>query len=444
MQSSDASLFQRVLAKGIGEIVFVITVDEQGRFYYDFLNQAAKEWTGLTADVIGQTIHDVYPVTIADHLVQQYRKVLETEDIVTYEDHYESTAGTKYSETTLTPLFTDGRCSHIAALVRDVSDQKANERKLRRSLDKLTENKQKFRESENRLRIITDNTNDLITMIDHDGYITYVSPSYEKILEHDAEEYIGKHFLHNIHPDDTKPLVESFRHSVETHIVWQDQFRQRNRSGEYIWSELRGTPVYDANNAFTHMVVVTRNITIWKDYELKLQYMAYHDPLTGLPNRRYFMEQLSWQLEDMAGRTDCLAIMMMDLDQFKTINDQLGHHIGDQTIQEFAERVNKNVRGNDLLARHGGDEFMLLLPGIEGTCDVLKVVDRIQQAVNQAWCIGQHEFTTTSSLGIVISSSSTPESSRTLLEEADNQLYKAKQSGKNGYQIYDFKCDDQS
>ncbi|MFD1361769.1 diguanylate cyclase domain-containing protein [Lentibacillus salinarum] len=442
MNTDISLLFQNVLKNGIREMVFIINVDEAAQFHYAFLNEAAKEQTKLTEDVIGRTFHDVYPVKIADHLASQYRKVLDTEESVTYEDSYESPAGIKYSETTLTPLFENGRCSHITAFVKDITRHKLNEFKLRNSRHELDRNKQKYRESEDQLRIITDNSNDLITMINQDGYIDYVSPSYKNVLDHDPDDYINKHFLYNVHEDDTERLLDSFADSVKTQTTWQDQFRQKNRAGQYIWSELRGSPVYDEEDAFTHMVVVSRNITVRKDYELQLQHMAYHDPLTGLPNRRYFMEQLSKQIDAIKGTKRRMAIMMLDLDQFKTINDRLGHDIGDKAIREFGHRVNRIIRDNDMLARLGGDEFTLMLPNVSARDDVIQVADRIQQAVNETWCIEDHAFSTTTSLGIVISSPCSPELPNTLLKYVDNQLYKAKQSGKNNYQIYDFTNDE--
>ncbi|SFE04818.1 PAS domain S-box-containing protein/diguanylate cyclase (GGDEF) domain-containing protein [Lentibacillus persicus] len=555
MKSAESLLLNNVLANGIREMVFVIKVDELENFRYEFLNKAAKERTALTDDVIGRTFHEVYPKKTTAHLTEKYKKVLDTRDIVTYEDHYESPAGIKYSETTLTPLYESGLCTHIVALVKDITARKLNEFRVEKTTNELKRNKQKYRslydynldailsldlngnivsgnnavhsvfgykaedlkrkrftdlvqeddlnvinaifesiksgkaeqrqmrvchkpsgfkevimkftpivieetitgifgifkdineqvilgkkyqESEGHFRIIADHSNDLITMINENGNIDYVSPSYKDILDNDPDEYIGRHFLHNVHLDDTENLMDSFIQSVVSHTTWKEQFRQKNGSGSYSWFELRGTPVYNDWNQFTHMVVLTRNITLRKDYEKKLQHMAFHDSLTGLPNRRYFMEQLRIQLEEKKGTKQRIAIIMMDLDQFKTINDQMGHDVGDQVIQEFGSRISSVIRQNDLLARLGGDEFILMLPDVSKLEDVTNVAERILSKLNDMWCVTDAGFNITASLGIAVSSANSAEGSDLLLRYADKQLYKAKQSGKNNYQMYDF------
>lgn len=519
MKPTESLLFHNALVSGIREMVFIVKVHGHYDFHYKFLNDAAKERTKLTENVIGKSFQEAYPKHIADFLRQKYTKVVETREIVIYEDSYESPAGIKYSETTLSPFYESGQCTYIVALVKDITEQKLNELAIKKTANELKWHKQKyrslydynldailsldlsghirngnkavetvfgyqtkeirntaftdlipaddigsvnaifkevqsgnaqkrqlrvlhkssevvevivkftpivveevivgiygnfkdindqillgrkFRESEDHFRIIADNSNDLITMINEHGYIDYVSPSYKDILDYAPDEYIEQHFLHNVHSDDKNKLLESYAHSIAAHTVWKEQFRQKNGDGNYIWSELRGTPVYNEEYQFTHMVVVSRNITIRKDYEQKLQHMAYHDPLTGLPNRRYFMEQLAIQQKAIEGTKRRLTIIMMDLDQFKIINDQMGHATGDKVIQEFGNRISSVIRGNDLLARLGGDEFTLMLSRADCPEDVINVAKRILSVINEIWRIESNTFNTTTSLGIVM------------------------------------------
>ncbi|SEQ92420.1 PAS domain S-box-containing protein/diguanylate cyclase (GGDEF) domain-containing protein [Virgibacillus subterraneus] len=555
--SYDKSLFfNNVLMNGIKEMVFIIAIDNNRDFCYEFLNHAAIKQTILTDKVIGRTIQDVYPQKTANFLIEKYTTAIELKDGLSYEDFYEAPSGIKYSETTLTPLCdNDGICTHIVALVKDITRRRMTEFEIQKSKNDLYRNKQKYRslydynldaifslsltgniqngnsavesvfgynakemknspftelfaskdkdlasknfrnvikgipqehqltilnksnemvevivkltpiiinddivgiygifkdineqiqlgrkykESEDQFRIITENSNDLITMIDNQGEIVYVSPSYKEVLDYEENEYINKPFLHNVHTDDRGRLQESFIESIRNKTTWKEQFRQKHGDGDYIWSELLGSPVYDDENQFTHMVVVSRNITLRKDYEQQLQHMAYHDPLTGLPNRRYFVKQLTEHIERIKDTDQRLALIMMDLDKFKLINDKMGHSIGDQVIQEFGLRISKVIRDEDLLARLGGDEFTLLVPNITSTNDVLEIANRIINIMNEPWCVEKYDFGITTSLGIVVSSSKAPENASEMLKYADKELYEAKKAGRNDYRLYDF------
>ncbi|RYG72023.1 diguanylate cyclase [Lentibacillus lipolyticus] len=536
------NFFSNVLKDGINDMVFIIQAGADGQFYYEFINQAAKERTTLTDDVIGQSIQHVYPNETAAFLTDKYQRVLETRDLVTYENRYTSPSGVRYSETTLSPHFdSNSEITHIIALVKDIKERNLNKEEYRslydynldailtfdtagsiqngnsavetlfgyratelknkrftelisyddipaanqlfhyvcrgvvqkrqlrvqhksssvikavvkltpivvegtitgfygifKDVDDTIELGRKYKESEDHFRIIAENSSDLITMINRHEMIDYVSPSYREVLGFDPDEYTGKHFLHNVHFSDREHLHKSFTYAIETKTTWNEQFRQKHGDGCYIWSELRGSPVYNEEDAFTHMVVLSRNITVRKDYESKLRHMAYHDPLTGVPNRRYFMKQFTECLARTKDTEKRLAILMMDLDQFKMINDRMGHDIGDKVIQEFARRISQSIRKQDILARLGGDEFMLLLPDIETPENAKKAAERILAAMDGMWFVEGYTFKISMSLGVVVSSACSPVSANELLNNADKQLYEAKQAGKNNYKIYDF------
>lgn len=324
----------------------------------------------------------------------------------------------------LTPIIVRGEIIGIFGIFKDIN--------------KLVKLNKKVREGEDLFQIIAENSNDLITMIDGKGEMVYVSPSYEEVLDYRQSDYFNRSFLYNVHSDDHERLKKSFRKSVDTHTTWNEQFQQKHGNGTYIWCELQGSPVYDEKDDFTHMVVVSRNITTRKDYENRLQYMAYHDVLTGLPNRRFFIKQLTELLDKMIGTNQRVAIIMMDLDRFKLINDEMGHAIGDQVIYEFGKRIGGIIRDGDTLARLSGDEFILLLPDVGSVDNVIEVAERIIKVMNESWYIEDYEFQTTTSIGISISSFFTPESADTLMRHADQELYETKNAGRNNYQVYDF------
>lgn len=161
--------------------------------------------------------------------------------------------------------------------------------------------------------------------------------------------------------------------------------------------------------------------------------MAYHDPLTGLPNRRLFKETLRQAISNADRYERNIAVMYLDLDRFKQINDTLGHDIGDELLKLFSQRVKGCLRESDMLARLGGDEFAVFL---ETSCDmdITTVAEKIIVTLQKQWVIGEHDFTTTSSIGIAVYEKDID--AKGLIKRADTTLYQAKQLGRNTYQIY--------
>lgn len=216
------------------------------------------------------------------------------------------------------------------------------------------------------------------------------------------------------------------------------QFKQYNHNNQFIWSEAHGTPVFDNHNHFQHMVVLTRDINLNKEYETKLKHFALHDSLTGLPNRRLFKSRLTSVLKEYQENRDGLAVIMMDIDHFKSINDTMGHDIGDMVIEEFGKRVSEEIRENDMVARLGGDEFIILLPNIESVDDAVLIAENIQVAMGKPWHLENIVMKVTASMGIAMA----PLQDATvfsMLKTADLALYEAKDMGRNSYRIKDIK-----
>ncbi|MEN1967785.1 diguanylate cyclase [Lentibacillus sp. N15] len=293
---------------------------------------------------------------------------------------------------------------------------------------------EKFKESENRFRIIAENSSDLITLVDAHGMIVYLSPSCLDVLGFPYSNYVERHFTYNVHPDDIEKLKHSFHMSIKRKQHWIREFRQKHQMRGWIWSELHGTPVFDDQDRFIHMVVVTRDISLRKEYEAELEHFAYHDPLTRLPNRRLLKKRLNKALKECRLNDDGLAIIMMDIDYFKHINDQMGHDIGDEVITEFGKRVRQCIRKNDLVARLGGDEFVILLPQLTSPNVAESIAKDIQKAMQEPWSIGDYKLNVTASFGIAIFFRQDT-SPYAMLKNADLALYRAKQSGRNSYKI---------
>ncbi|MBO8162930.1 MAG: diguanylate cyclase [Brevibacillus sp.] len=194
------------------------------------------------------------------------------------------------------------------------------------------------------------------------------------------------------------------------------------------------TPIMNANGVCTHVLSLTRDVTERKRLEDRLQFMAYHDTLTGLPNRRLFQERLTEALATARQTGQPLAVLYLDCDLFKTVNDTMGHEVGDEFLQGFANRLRYCVRATDTIARLGGDEFIILLPSIQ-VSDVFDIAQRILDSVRHPWKIQKHQFTASASIGIALY----PEhgdTSELLMRHADIALYQAKAEGRNQYALF--------
>ncbi|GGM18700.1 hypothetical protein GCM10011351_00630 [Paraliobacillus quinghaiensis] len=321
----------------------------------------------------------------------------------------------------VTPLVIDGQVIGIYAIIRDVSNFVTSQKRLE--------------ESEERFRIIAEYAHDLISLINDEGDIIYASPSYKKILGFDNKEYEGNSFLYNIHPDDIDLVREKVNLSIEDRHPFIVQFKQFTYNNTYIWSQSHGAPVFDDQNNFKHLVIITRDISLQKEYESKLKHFANHDPLTNLPNRRLFKSRLCDALDDVKqDNKDGIALIMMDIDHFKKINDTLGHDIGDSVIEDFGARISQSIRETDTVARLGGDEFVVLLPHIHSKENVVSIVEKIQKSLQHSWDIHEHKLEVTTSMGVVMASKQGT-TSFSILKNADIALYEAKNDGRNTYKI---------
>ncbi|MFD2368536.1 diguanylate cyclase domain-containing protein [Brevibacillus sp. GCM10020057] len=195
------------------------------------------------------------------------------------------------------------------------------------------------------------------------------------------------------------------------------------------------SPVYNKDGVCTHVFCVTRDITERKKLESKLEYMAYHDVLTGLPNRRLLYIHLQDALSQAKASEDFVAVLFLDCDRFKQINDTWGHNIGDLFLQTLATRLLSCVREGDTVARLGGDEFVVILTAIQSPEQVVKVANRILQAMQQPWTIAGKSFSCTTSIGISLYPTNASDADQ-LLTCADKALYTAKAVGRNQISFY--------
>lgn len=302
-----------------------------------------------------------------------------------------------------------------------------------RMLESLEQSHLRLRDNEERYRTLTENTYDLICEISAGGQYLYVSPNYRDVLGYEPQELLNKSMGDTIHPDDRDAVLErlkKLKFSAFKHIV----YRKICKNGEIRCFESTGRS-YLTTAGETRIVFVSRDITGRQKYQETIWRQAFHDSLTGLPNRMLFKDRLSHALVHAKRNKQMLAVIFLDLDRFKLINDTLGHEIGDHLLKSVALRLQKCVREEDTISRLGGDEFTLLLPEISKSESAAKVAQKIIEEILQPFCIGEYELYISTSIGIALYPSD-GEDAETLLKNADTAMYLAKERGRNNYQFY--------
>lgn len=266
--------------------------------------------------------------------------------------------------------------------------------------------------------------------------INFISENIRALLGYETTECLNDPYwwINHIHPEDQSRIL-----AEQATIFYQDsldyEYRFQHKDGTYRWIHDKLKVVYNAAGKPMDIIGSWMDITERKQAEETVQYLAYYDALTGLPNRTLFYDRLALAITQAHRRHQKLAVMFLDLDRFKTINDTLGHTVGDLLLQNTAERLKSYLREEDTLARLGGNRFMLLLPGITQVEDVTKIAQKLLGAFKHPFHIGDHELYVTASIGIVLYPND-GEDVQTLMKNADTTLYRAKEQGRNTYQFY--------
>lgn len=296
-----------------------------------------------------------------------------------------------------------------------------------------------LRESEERYALAVRGANDGVwdwNMIDNS---IYFSPRWKAILGYEDDEIPNhpREWFSRVHPHD----LHQVREHLQAHLNgatphFQSEHRLMHKDGVYRWALVRGLAVRNTKEQATRMAGSLTDVTKRKSVEEQLLHDALHDTLTGLPNRALFMDHLRLSLERARRRRYYFAVLFLDLDQFKVVNDSLGHVIGDQLLGEIAERLKSCIRPGDTLARLGGDEFTILLDDINSISSAHRVAQRIQDEMARPIIVEGHEVFTSASIGIALSASCY-ERPEEVLRDADTAMYRAKSRGRARYEVFD-------
>jgi diguanylate cyclase (GGDEF)-like protein/PAS domain S-box-containing protein len=408
----------------------IITITPDGIIHS--FNRGAERIFGYRAEeVIGQLFTLIMPERFREQCMLGLRRYLETHESRVIGGTTEliglrNDGGEFPVELSLGEVQEDGD-RLFAAIIRDITERKRSEEALR----------QLSRQNE----MVLNSAGEGIFGLDLQGKTTFINPAAARMTGWDIDELSGQRlhdFLHHSKPDGTPypseecPIYAVFKTgatlSRDNEVFWR-------KDGTHFPVEYVSTPIVEGDKILG-AVVTFKDITERKALEKKLQYQAFHDPLTDLPNRALFMDRLGHALARAGQQATEVAVLFTDLDNFKVINDSLGHKAGDQLLVAVAQRLKACLRPVDTVARLGGDEFTLLLEGVTGVSDAARVAEQIAQELRAPFALEAHEVFATTSTGIAVSSSAQGQPTD-LLRHADLAMYRAKSKGKACYEVFE-------
>jgi len=307
-----------------------------------------------------------------------------------------------------------------------------------------------LRDSEHLHRYLVNTSPDIIYILDQDGYFTFINERIETLLGYSSRELTGKHYSYLVHQDDIEAARYVFNErragdrasrNVELRLKYKDDDSKHVFDTRTLPIELSSIGMYkddDRSKKRTYLGTygVARDITERKRAEETINFQAYHDLLTNLPNRALLRDRLGVAISQAKREKEMLAVMFLDLDRFKNINDTLGHVVGDELLQQVSARLKSCVREGDTLARFGGDEFTLLLPKIgKGEGDISRIAQKINEVLRDPFIIDGNELYVSASIGISIYPRDGTDM-ETLIKHADIAMYHVKDTGKNNFKFY--------
>lgn len=268
-----------------------------------------------------------------------------------------------------------------------------------------------------------------------DGLIEYTNRGFERSSGYNSEEMLGQHTRLLGSGNTPVEVYKELWTTITRGKSWQGEFQNKRSDGSLFWEYAHISPIFDSQGRIRHYLAVKEDITLRKVQEEKILHQAHYDSLTGLPNRFLALDRLSQIIRTAQREDHQAAVLFLDLDDFKKVNDTLGHEVGDQVIEEAARRVKWSIREEDTVGRLGGDEFIVLLSHLHERVDALRVAEKILGAFRTVFRLDDREILLTTSIGISIYPSD-GETAKILLRNADTAMYYSKSIGRNAYNFY--------
>ncbi|HXC95649.1 MAG TPA: EAL domain-containing protein [Edaphobacter sp.] len=403
-------------------------------FKFIFLNGNAERMIGMHRDeVLGKNLYEVFPSIRSEDIFQRHKRVALTGEPAVIETT--STAFPSGDQPARHQIQVVQLSNGIATTITDVTARHRHKEDLTRALN--------FNKS-----IIASSPFSII-VTDKAGKITSINPAAEKMLGYQESDLLGHEGI-ELHDEEelrqraldlsvqfdteVEPDHHVFRVGPEKGIIDEREWTYIRKDGSRIPVQLVVTALRDSDEHITGFVGISYDLTERKRAEEYIYHVAHHDHLTALPTRTLLRDRLEVAIERATRSQDKLAVLMVDLDNFKRVNDSLGHQAGDTVLCEISKRLKAGVRKSDTVGRMGGDEFVVLLPDLRAEKDAEEICQKLLASVAQPIRIGKHEIIVTCSIGISLFPIC--EDVDSLFKNADFAMYRVKNTGRNGSQVY--------
>jgi len=411
-------VFLSSIVDNIPNMVFVKNASD---LCFVHFNRAGEALTGFSqAELLGKNDYDFFPKEQADFFVAKDRETLTMRNQVLINEEPITTKDgrTRILQTKKLPILDEtGNPAFLLGIAEDITERKRVEEQLR-----ITAN-------------AVENTAEAVVIYGANRCIVSVNKAYIAISGYSATEVTGLPAELTSSVEHGNTFFSTLWRTVVQTGRWQGEILRRRKNGEVYPSLSSISAVKDPSGATTHYVLVFNDISSFKQYEAKLEFLAHHDALTELPNRALFLDRLQEALKRANRHHNTIGLLFIDLDRFKTINDSLGHPIGDELLRAVAQRLTACVRESDVVARLGGDEFTVLLDELSDSNNAGKIALKMLSTLASPILLGGQELTVSGSIGI----SCYPQDgsdAETLLKNADLAMYNAKEAGRNMFRFY--------
>jgi len=384
-------------------------------------NRAFAHMLGATSgELIGKTDYDYCPPEVANFFRQKDREAITANSPRINEEWLTNAeSGLPILLETIKTALPDinGHPIGVLGIARNITERKQTEENL------------------HLMSRVFFNSGEAILITDANNKILAVNREFTKLTGYEQSEALGKNPSFLSCGDTPREVYREMWATLAATDHWQGELWDRRKSGEPYPKRLSISVVRDADGNIVNYIGSFEDITDRKAAEDQIRYLAHHDALTGLPNRFSLYERIDQGMSFARRFNKSMAVMLIDLDHFKTINDTLGHNAGDQLLIQVAKRLERTLRESDIVARLGGDEFVVVLSGVDMNGDVAEIARKIVDCIAAPYSIAGHELRTTPSVGICFYPGDATETSE-LIKNADIAMYHAKAVGRSNYQFY--------
>ena len=400
------------------------SLDAEGRWTYLSPAAVRRIYGCEPADLLGREFREQLAQEVSERDLAVFRRILAGESVFDYETRHLRRDGSHVDLSFNSIPMRDAQGAVIGATgtARDVTAEKAAAAALYENVEKL--------------RLAVDAAELVYWEWERDSDRLHWGRDPSSVLgEAGGRDTRWSEYLESVHPEDRDRYLATVSAAWQQAGLCTNEYRVIRQDGGVAWLSSHGRTLADPSGRVYRMIGVTQDITERKRQEEEARFLAYHDTLTGLPNRRLLDDRLR-QAVFLAQRRDArVALMVVDLDRFKQVNDALGHRAGDAVLREAAQRIVGCLRKADTLARHGGDEFVVVIPDLQLEADCQVVAEKILRSLVPPFRVDGREFAIGASIGVSLFPADAGDG-EALLRNADAAMYRAKESGRNNYRFY--------